>query len=507
MLAVRQIPGQDVERQFYTPRWGEAVTNINVNDRTFTSSQYSRLSSEQCQKLHWASLEILERTGVQLCEPAAVELLEQAGATVGEENRVRIPSGMVEKALTTAPKRAVLCNRFGERVLQIEGGKCFYGPGSDALNIVDHRTNQRRQPTVKDVEEGTIVCDALPNIDFIMSMFLPTEVDQRSYELYQMEAMLNYSTKPIIIVTHDLPALEACVEMAEAVMGGPEALRRKPYVTCYINVTTGLVHNQEALQKLIFLAKKGLPAIYIPVCYGGLSAPVTLAGTFAATNAGVLAGLVISQLVREGTPYVVPGWGARTINMRTMAAAYFTPDDKGIMAAMAHHYGLPMFGYGGFSDAKLVDQQAGIEAALSLAFATIEGANLIHDMGYLEAGRSGSHTMLVLCNEVIGWLAHAVRGVEINDETLALDLINEKGPKGNFLDDAHTVKHFRERWLPGILDQSPFDIWEAEGSKSLGARLSEHVDKILAKHQPTPLPDDVKAQVHSILEREVLKAA
>jgi trimethylamine--corrinoid protein Co-methyltransferase len=483
------------------------VTNIQVNDRAFAGSQYARLSPEQCQKLHWASLEILERTGVQLCEPAAVEWLKKAGAAVAEENRVRIPSGLVERALTTAPRRAVLCNRFGQRVVQIQGSKCFYGPGSDALNIVDHRTHERRQPTVKDVQEGTMVCDALPNIDFVMSMFLPSDVDQRFYELYQMQAMLNYTTKPIIIVTHDLPALAACVEMAEAVVGGAEALRRNPYVTCYINVTTGLVHNQEALQKLIFLAEKGLPAIYIPVCYGGLSAPVTLAGTFAATNAGVLAGLVLSQLVREGTPYIVPGWGARTINMRTMAAAYFTPDDKGLMAAMAHYYGLPMFGYGGFSDAKLVDQQAGVEAALSLAFATIEGANLIHDMGYLEAGRSGSHAMLVLCDEIIGWLAHAVRGVEIDDETLALDLIDRKGPNGNFLDEAHTVKHFRERWLPGILDQSPFDIWQAEGSKTLGERLSERVDKLLLKHKPVPLSDEVKAQVHAILEREIRRAA
>ena len=159
------------------------------------------------------------------------------------------------------------------------------------------------------------------------------------------------------------------------------------------------------------------------------------------------------------------------------------------------------------SDAKTVNQQASVEAALSLAFATMEGANLIHDMGYLEAGRSGSHAMLVLCNEVIEWLAHAFSGVEINDETLALDLIDQKGPNGNFLDDAHTVKHFRERWLPGILDQSPFDIWEAEGSKTLGTRLGKRVDKILSKHTPVALPENVKARVHAILERVVQKTA
>ena len=478
------------------------MAEIEVSDRGFFSSQYARISTEQCRKLHWASLEVLERTGVRLFDPAAVEIVRKAGALVTGEDRVRIPSGLVEKALATVPKRVVLCTRNGERRVQIEGHKCFYGPGSDALFIVDHRTGKRRPAALRDVEEGVIICDALPNVDFIMSMFLPADVDQSLYGLYQMEAMLAHSVKPIVIVTPDLPSLAACVEMAEAVVGGPEKLRQNPYVTCYINATSGLLHNEEALQKLMYLAGKGLPSIYVPVCYGGMTAPVTLAGAFAATNAGVLAGLVISQLVREGAPYIVPGWGARTINMRSGAAAYFTSDDKGLMAAMAHYYDLPMFGYGGFSDSKLVDQQAALEAALSLAFATIEGANLIHDMGYLEAGRSGSHAQLVLCDEVINWLAHAVRGVEINNETLALDLIDSKGPNGNYLDAPHTVKHFRERWMPGILDQDIYDVLEAGGGQALGDRLNQRVEKILTTHKPAPLPDDVRAKIRGIVERE-----
>ncbi len=468
-------------------------------NRSYGTSRYSRLSPEQCQKLHQASLQVLEGTGVRLHEPAAVELLRKAGSRVEEGNRVRIPAKLIEHALTTAPKQVVLHNRGNKKTLPIEGYRCFYGPGSDGLNIIDHRTGQHRPGTLKDVQEGVLLCDALPHVDFIMSLFLPSDVEQPHYELYQMEAMLT-STKPIIIVTHDLPALQACVEMAEAVAGSAQALEQNPFVACYINVTTGLLHNQEALQKLIYMAEKGLPSMYIPVCYGGLTAPITLAGTFAATNAGVLAGIVISQLVREGAPVIVPGWGARTINMRNMAAAYFTPDDKGIMAAMAHYYGLPMFGYGGFSDAKMVDQQAALEAAISLTFATMEGANLIHDMGYLEAGRATSLAQLVLCDEIIDWLSHAVSEIEINDETLALDVIDRKGTEGNYLDDDHTVNHFRERWLPGILDQSVYDVWKAEGSASLGDRLSKRVDEILAKHKPTPLPPDVKAKVHTILE-------
>lgn len=483
------------------------MSRIVVNERGFGSSQYARLSPEQCQRLHWASLEILERTGVRLLEPAAVRLLAKAGALVSDGDRVRIPSGLVEKAFSTVPKRVVLCNQHGQRTLQIEGYRCFYGPGSDALNIVDHRDGQHRPALLQDVVENAIVCEALPHVDFVMSGFLPSDVDQRLYELYQMEAMLSHSTKPIVVVTHDQPSLAACVEMAEAVAGGAEALQRNPSVACYINVTRGLLHNQEALQKLIFLAEKGLPAMYIPVCYGGLTAPVTLAGTAAATNAGVLAGIVISQLVREGAPIIIPGWGARTINMRTGAAAYFTPDDKGIMSDLAHYYGLPMFGYGGFSDSKVVDQQATLEAALSLAFASLSGANLIHDMGYLEAGLSGSLPMLVICDEIISWLSHALRGVQIDDETLALDLIDSKGPDGDFLEEEHTLRHFRERWLPGLLDQSVYASWAGQGGKDLATRAKERVEHILASSAPSVLPDSVRAKVHAILEREAERLA
>jgi trimethylamine--corrinoid protein Co-methyltransferase len=415
---------------------------------------------------------------------------------------VRIPSGLVEKALAATPKRAVLCNRHGERVLHIQGYDCFFGPGSDALNILDHRTGERRPALLNDVREGVTLCDALPNVDFVMSMFLPSDVDQRLYELYQMKAMLSNSTKPIVIVTHDLHSLKVCIEMAEAVVGGAAALRQNPSVTCYINVTTGLRHNQEALQKLMYLAERGLPSMYIPVCYGGLTAPMTLAGTVATTNAGVLVGIVIAQLVREGVPVIVPGWGARTINMRTAATAYFTADDKGLMAAMAHYYGLPMFGYGGFSDAKVVDAQAGLEAATSLTFAALSGANLIHDVAYLEAGLSGSLAQLVVCDEVIGWLSHALRGIEIDEETLALDVIDRKGPEGGFLDDEHTLRHFRERWRPKLLDQSLYKQWTSAGSKSLAERASERVDELLAVHKCDPLSRSVQAHLQAIVERE-----
>ena len=245
-----------------------SLNSIRANDTNFASPHFGRLSPQQCGKLHNASLEILERTGVRLFEPEAVEMLRKAGAFISEDNRVRIPAGLVEKAFSTVPRRVVLCNRHGERVIFLEDHRSFYGPGSDCLHLMDHRTGARRQPVLQDVVEGITVCDALAHIDFVMSLVLPGDVNQAIAERYQMEAMLSYTTKPVVFVTYDFEGCVDAVEMAEAVVGGPDALRQNPLVACYINVTTGLKHNAEALQKLLYLAGKGLPAIYVPVVSG-----------------------------------------------------------------------------------------------------------------------------------------------------------------------------------------------------------------------------------------------
>ena len=477
------------------------MANIRVNDRSFESVQYRRLSDEQCEKVHCASLEILERTGAVLFDQKAIDLLEKAGAFVSDGNRVRIPSALVEKAFTTVPRRVVLCDRYGRRVMQVEGHRCFYGPGSDLLNIIDHRTNERRRTVLNDTKEAMIVCDALPDIDYVMSFFLPSDVDQTIYDRYQMEVMLNYTTKPIIVVTPDFEGLKLAVEMAEIVVGGAEALEQNPLIACYVNVTSGLVHNEEALQKLTYMAERRLPVLYIPVTYGGMTAPVTMAGCLAVNNAGVLLGLVLSQLTREGAPFIAPAFGATILNMRTMAGAI--PDPRGIEAELAHYYGLPMFGIMG-SGAKVVDGQATLETALSLKQATLSGANIIHDLGYMEGGLTGSLALFVIAHELIGFMRHITRAVEVNDETLALDLIDELGPLGSFLETEHTRRHYRQYWYPEtpeLLERHKYAGWVAEGSTTLLERATARVDKILATHKPDPLPKEVAQAVHAIVER------
>jgi trimethylamine--corrinoid protein Co-methyltransferase len=468
--------------------------------------QFRRLSPEQCDRLHEASLEILARTGVRMHYAEAIHLLRNAGASVTEGNLVRIPAALVEWALSTAPKQVTLYDRSGKPALALQDDHCYYGPGSDCLFIVDHRTGERRRAVLQDVVEGVRLCDGLPNIDFVMSMFLPSNVDAAVSDLHQMAVMLHNTTKPIIFVTNEFAGCVDAVAMAEHVAGGADALRQKPFVACYVNVTSGLRHNEEALQKLLFLAEKGLPQLYIPLITAGMSGPVTLPGSMAALNAGTLAGLVLSQLKREGAPVVVPGSALVIMDMHTMVTPYCSPDGKGITHAVGHHYNLPVFGLGGASESKLVDQQAAAEAALTLMVETLNGANLVHDLGYLESGLSGSLAQLAICDEIVGWLDHFVAPVEINDETLALDLIHQAGPEGHFIERKHTLKHFREHWYPDLFERGNHAQWQAAGSKSLGERAAERVERILSEHKPIPLPSGVAQTIEEILSRDGGKA-
>lgn len=460
-------------------------------------SHFNRLTEEQCSRMYAASLEILERTGVRLFCQEAVDLLSKAGARVSEDNRVRIPSKLVEWAISKAPKQVTLYNRNGRPVMPVAGRRSFFGTGSDCLNIIDHRTWKRRQPVLDDVVAGTILCDALENIDFVMSMFLPADVDKELADRYQMEVLLNHTTKPIVFVTYEVSGCVDNIEMAEAVAGSPQALREKPFVACYVNVTTALRHNQDALEKLLYLSGKGLPFFYIPGAMAGAAGPVTVAGSNAMRIAGALAGLVIAQLNHEGAPVFIPGWGALALDMRTTVMSYTGPDHHGVTQAIAHHLNLPLFAKAGASDSKLIDQQAGIEAALTLLFDAVTGSQIMHDIGYLESGMTGSLAQIVICNEILTWIKRALRPVEITDETLALDLIDEVGPDGQYLNTEHTLQHFREQWHPQLFDRDNYQGWEKKGSLTLAERAAQRVEDMLSSHKPEPLSDPVQQQIRS----------
>jgi len=474
---------------------------ITTHTTSMTSAHYARMGRGECEKIHLASLEILERIGIDVHDEKARDILVKGGAKA-DSLRVRIPEYMVTQALSVTPKRLTLYDRHGNVAIRAGGYNSYFGGGSDCLNILDHHTGERRKPRLEDVAQATRLMDALPEIDFVMSAFLPENVDGRVYDRYQMEVMLNNTTKPIVFVTPDFEGCVAAVEMCEAVAGSVEAFQHKPFATCYINVTSGMIANAEALQKCMFLAEKGLPQLYIPLNAGGVNSPVTTAGCMASMNAGTLLGIVLAQLVRPGSPVAVPGWNGGPYNLKTMVGNYVLADEQGVPTSMGKYYDLPVFGLGGSTDSKVLDQQCGFEVTLSLMTSLLHGANIIHDVGFMDSGLQGSLQIIAIANDILGFLRAATRGVQVNDETLALDVIEELGPTGSFLDHDHTMRHYKEPYYSQLADKNQYSLWLEQGGKTMEARAAEMVDSILAEHQPEPLTAEVQQEINKIVQRE-----
>ena len=458
-----------------------------------------RLNQDQIAQIHNASLRILDRTGVRFYVQEALDLLRGGGADVSDGNLVRVPAALVEWALDTAPKRIEIYDQTGKPAMTLEGHRSYFGVGSDCMHIYDPFTGERRAATLEDVVNGVRLADALPNLDFVMSMFLPSDVPDDQYERRQMVAMLEESTKPIVFVGQDADSTAHAVNLAKVVAGGLEPLQERPFIINYVNTVSVFRHNEASVRRLLAAAELNLPTIYGPGNIRGLTAPMTRAGALALSNAGHMAGLVLSQLKREGSPFIqtVPrGW---TTDMRTMVGLY-APADGPEGFDIGHHHGLPMFGTGGCSDSKVFDAQAAAEAALTLYTSAAGGANLIHDVGYLDSAMTGSLGLVVLCDEIINWVKSHLEPMEISEETLAMDLIEEVGCDGHFLSTDHTLRHVRDDWQPSLFDRRDHDSWQGDGATRLEERAREKARSIIGEHRAPRLPEAVSIRLAAMAE-------
>jgi len=445
----------------------------------------------QLDEIHLAALEILRRTGVRVYEAEALALLQDAGCTVTGENLVRFPAAVVENALLYVPSRIVLCDRAGEPRLYLEGQHTYFGTGSDLPHTLDLESGERRPSLLADVKNTARLVDALPNLDFVMSMALPSDVPVATSDRHSFLAMVENTVKPVVFTAWDETGLADVIAMAEAIAGSAQDLALRPFLLAYLEPSSPLRHSAAAVRKLLTMADRGLPFVYAPGPLEGASAPVTPAGSLAMANAEVLSGLAIAQLRRRGTPFVW-GSGSGPLDMRTLVGVYGAPEFMlhcWGMAELAHYYyHVPVWGFAGCSDSKLPDVQAGIESALWILWTALSGANLVHDVGYVESGLTCSYEMIIVCDEVIGLVRRLLDGMRITPETLALDVIHEVGPGGDYVGTAHTLRHFREVWYPHVFDRRTYPAWVEAGRPTAVETAREIARQALATHTPSPLP-------------------
>jgi trimethylamine--corrinoid protein Co-methyltransferase len=476
---------------------------MKANHTLRQTPRFRLLSRDQLEEIHLAALEILRRTGVDVLEEEACDLLRKAGAGL-DGCRARIPPHLVEWAIRTAPSRVVLCDsRDGSPRMHLESTRAYYGTGSDCIATIDLYTGERRPPLKADVANAAKLCDALPNIDFVMSMGIANDVPQAVSDLHHFEAMVINTRKPIVATAWNQNNLKDIVEMAEIVAGGADALRENPFVVMYTEPISPLQLGFEPTQKILYMAGKGLPVICGTGKVGGATSPNTITGAVAQGNAESLAGVLVAQLKREGAPIIFGGERLH-MDMSTTMCSYGAPEFMMSVAAnaeMAAYYRLPSWSYAGCSDAKTFDQQAAAEGSLMTFLAALSGGNLNHDVGYLEAGLTSSLEAIVAADEVIGMVKRIMGGIEVSRETLALDVIHDVGPGGEFLTSEHTLNHFKEDWFPKLFDRGSYETWERDGKKTLSQRANERVKRILENHTPEPLPGSAKEKMADVIAR------
>ncbi|MFZ5918832.1 MAG: trimethylamine methyltransferase family protein [Chloroflexota bacterium] len=472
-----------------------------INSVDFSSPQFTVLSETQLRRLHLAALEVLRRTGVRFHHRQALDMLKKAGAFIADGNLVRFPAALVEDAVATAPGRIVMCDRDGEPAMFLEGCQTWFGTGSDCLNLLDPDTGEHRKFTQADIIDGYRLCDALPNIHFVMSIGIPVDVSPNLTYDVQMALMLEHTTKPIVFVTNDRLSCQRAIDMAAAAAGSLEALIEGQHILLYSEPSSPLQQSETAIDKLLLMSETGLPIVHSPAPLMGGTGPITMASGLALALAEILSSLVVHQLRNRGAPFVF-GAGLHHMDMKSAQICYGSPEfqlTKAAIAQLGRWYGIPTWGYAGCTDAKTLDEQAAVEALLSVTIARFSGANLIHDVGYMESGLTASFEMIVLTDELVALTHHLTKGIEISDETLLLDEIHNVGPGGHFMDTSLTLKRFRDFWYPGLLDRHRRERWLAEGGATLGQRLNARVKEILQEHRPKPLSPDKKRGVWAVL--------
>jgi trimethylamine--corrinoid protein Co-methyltransferase len=465
-------------------------------------SGHQILSDAQLEEIHQASLEILWRTGVRVHDAEVVEMLAGAGCEIKDTDLVRIPAAVVEEALGHAPSKIVLSDRMGEKRLWLEGDNSYFGTGSDLPFTRDLETGERRPSVLEDVGRAARLVDYLPNVDFAMSMAQASDVPAETSDRRSFLAMVENTSKPIVYTAWDEAGLADILAMAETVVGGADRLVESPFLLAYLEPTSPLQHSDVVLRKLLLLADRGLPFVYAPGPIEGASAPVTSAGSLAMANAEVLSGLVIAQLRRPGTPFLF-GSGAGPLDMQTTVATYSSPEFMlhcKAMAELAHRrYDLPVWGFSGCTDSKLPDIQAGIDAAMWILWTATSGANLVHDLGYIESGLTCSLEMIVASDEIISFVRRLLAGFEITAETLALEVIDEVGPGGDYLGTDHTLRHFRKIWSPRLFDRRTYPGWiEADRPDFLGTAREIALEAV-RNHRCEPLAADTLEALRAIV--------
>jgi len=467
-----------------------------------TAPMFEMLTQDGIEEIHQTTMKVLGEIGIDFFHKDALALLKKAGANV-QGDRVRIPESLVRAALQEAPSTVTFYTRDGEPAMVLEGYEVHFGTYGTAPFFFDPHTGERRQSIRQSIADAAKVCDYLPHIEWSMPMGVPSDVPIPVADRHQFHQAIINQRKPLYSSAYTAAGMADVVEMAAVIAGGKEALRERPFFTTGIDPSSPLRYSEEVIGKLLVMADAGLPIIFNPMPMSGGLAPTTMASTIVVALAEDLAGLTLAQLKNPGVP-VIMGGVLTTMDMRTTVCTYGAPELTLMMAGitqMCRFYDVPSYGTAGCSNSKVVDPQAAIEATNSILGSALAGSNLIHDNGVIDNGMTVSLEALVMCDEIIAMARRIAGGIAVNEETLAFDVMKKVGPGGHFLEEKHTLRHFREHHQSKLIDRQDYDSWIQAGAKTMNDRMREKVHWILDNYKPEPLPEDVLRELDRMLEQ------
>ena len=476
-------------------------------------TRLSILSDNEIEEIHRSSVLVLEKRGAVVGSSRALRLLEEAGAEIDPSKKlVKIPSSLVEECLRKNSRDFTIYGRVRKNDLPIIDGRVYAHTVGGCLNVLDHSTGVMRSGTGRDVQDLMRLIDALENINQAAMLVFACDAPPEVRDIRTVSEMLRNTTKCCSCTPFNVRNLDYIVKLAAAVTGGAEKLKKTPLICCGISPTSPLELSEDTADQLMKAVAYGLPIVILPCPQAGATSPATLAGTLVQMNAEFLISHIIVQLANPGSPVF---YGARPValDMKTGISA-FGAVEFGMMSAasvqLARRYDIPSDVYGLSTDAKTLDEQTAYEKALIGLMPSLAGANFLSGSGEVESGVTASPEQLVIDNEILHLIFRATRGVDVNPETLATELIEKIGPGGHYLSEAHTRKHYlSEHYSPKLSDRKTRPDWEKAGHKDLVLVAHEKVDTILREHSTEPLDRDVEKEFEMILseaDKELIRS-
>jgi trimethylamine--corrinoid protein Co-methyltransferase len=466
--------------------------------------QLTILSEKQINDIHHASLTILDTIGVRVPHPEMRELFTAAGASVDEQSGiVNIPEWLVMDCLAKAGKSFTLYGRDRTKLARFGAGERNYNSIAGEALWVDDTCTQRRYAALKDVATASRLGDALQHINLVGAMADPQDIPAKYRCVAAVIEQLKHTTKPIHFWFHDRASAHYVLQALAATAGGESAAAQYPCTYAFLEPISPLKFPFDGIDLLFETSRLSLPVSIGPMAQVGATAPGTLAGTLAQENAEILAGICITQLIKAGTP-VCYGGIPHAFDMRTTQMIFAGPEQVLLSIAMAQigkHYRLPVYINVGLTDSKLPDAQAGLEAGITLTCGVLAGADIFGHLGISGVDQAASPVMLLLQHEIIGYIERILRGFDVTDETLALDVIRKVGHEGQFLGEMHTVRHFRqELWFPQLLDRDYWVNWLEGGARTMHDRCVDRKNEILTTHVSVPLDETTARELDKILD-------